>query len=238
MNRLFNFSLLIIVLIALARFTTAQEKVDVSGTWEFTIESPQGASTATATFKVDGEKVTGVIKGRRGELPISGTIKGKEIKLAYTIKFQDNDLAINLSGTAEKDSMKGTADFGGFAEGSWTAKRSQGEAASTASSSSAADKIDISGKWIFTVETEQGSGSPEFTFKQEGEKLTGSYKGLFGEAQLQGTVKGKEINFSFKVSAQGMEGVMIYSGTIEKDSMKGTVKLGDLGSGTWTARRQ
>ena len=30
-------------------------------------------------------------------------------------------------------------------------------------------------------ETEAGSGNPSFNFKQEGEKLTGKYKGLLGE---------------------------------------------------------
>ena len=100
------------------------------------------------------------------------------------------------------------------------------------------DKVDVTGKWACTVETDQGSGTPSFTFKQEGEKLTGTYKGAFGEAPLQGTVKGKAITFSFKISAQGIEGTVEYIGTIDKDSMKGTMKLAELGSGTWTAKRE
>ena len=107
-----------------------------------------------------------------------------------------------------------------------------------AASSQSGDKVDVSGKWAFTVETDQGSGTPSFTFKQEGEKLTGTYKGAFGEASLQGAVKGKAINFSFKVSAQGVDGTIEYTGTIDKDTMKGTLKLADLASGTWTARRE
>ena len=31
---------------------------------------------------------------------------------------------------------------------------------------------------------------------------------------------------------------MTYSGTIEKDSMKGTVNLGGIGEGTFTAKRK
>src|SRR5260370_30566412 len=95
----------------------------------------------------------------------------------------------------------------------------------------AAEKVDVTGRWLFEVETDQGSGSPTFTFKQDGEKLTGTYKGAFGEASLQGTVKGNAIDFSFKISGQGVEGVANYKGTIEKETMKGTLNLGDLASG-------
>lgn len=99
--------------------------------------------------------------------------------------------------------------------------------------SSAQDKINVTGEWIFQVETSAGSGSPTFTFKQEGEKLSGKYSGQLGEADIKGTVKGDKIEFSFEASA----GVVTYSGTIEKDSMKGKVSLGEY-SGTWTAKRK
>ena len=103
----------------------------------------------------------------------------------------------------------------------------------------AQDKIDVTGKWIAEVETPAGSGSPTFTFKQDGEKLTGHYSGTFGEADLTGSVKGKEITYSFSVEAQGSRLDVTYSGTIEsKDSMKGTVKYSALGDGTFTAKRQ
>ncbi len=99
--------------------------------------------------------------------------------------------------------------------------------------------VNVTGDWAFTVETPQGSGTPSFTFKQEGEKLTGNYKGQFGEAPVTGTVKGGEIKFTIKISAQGQELTITYSGKIEsKDSMKGTAVLGELGEATWTAKRK
>ncbi len=64
-------------------------------------------------------------------------------------------------------------------------------------------KVDVTGKWAFNVETSAGAGAPTFTFKQDGEKLTGHYTGTFGEADLTGTVKGADITFSFTVDAQG-----------------------------------
>ena len=47
------------------------------------------------------------------------------------------------------------------------------------------------------------------------------------------------MKFAIKINAQGQDLTLTYSGKIEsKDSMKGTVQLGELGEGTWTAKRK
>jgi hypothetical protein len=212
---------------------------NVTGDWEVTINSPQGARTGKASFKQESEKLTGVMKRQGGDLTLEGSVKGKEIKFKYTVKFQDQDLVITLSGAVDGDAMKGDADFGGFAQGDWNAKRASAATAAAAQSSGdkGGDKIDVTGAWSVTVETEAGSGNPSFTFKQEGEKLTGRYKGLLGEADLTGTVKGDKIEFSFKVSGQ-VEGVVNYAGTTDGKTMKGKVSLAGLGEGTFSGKKQ
>lgn len=100
-------------------------------------------------------------------------------------------------------------------------------------------KVDVTGKWAFTVETSAGSGTPNFTFKQDGEALTGHYSGQLGEAELTGTVKGDAISFTFTADVQGNKIDATYSGTVEShDSMKGNVKLAGLGDGTFVGKRQ
>ena len=101
-------------------------------------------------------------------------------------------------------------------------------------------RVDLTGKWLFTVQTSAGGGTPTVTLKQEGEKLTGHYSSQqLGEAELTGTVKGADIKFTFGADVQGVHLDVTYTGTIEsKDSMKGTVNLGGLGDGTFTAKRQ
>jgi hypothetical protein len=103
-----------------------------------------------------------------------------------------------------------------------------------------AAKVDLTGKWLFTVQTDAGTGEPTVTLKQDGEKLTGHYSSqVLGEADLTGSVKGQKIEFSFTANAQGTSLEVKYSGTIEsKDALKGTVDLGGLGAGTFTAKRQ
>lgn len=87
-------------------------------------------------------------------------------------------------------------------------------------------RVDVTGKWVFDVTTSAGSGSPIVTFKQAGETLTGHYSSMnFGEADLNGTVKGQDIDVS-------------YAGTIESnDAMRGTIDIGGLARGTFTAKR-
>ena len=99
-------------------------------------------------------------------------------------------------------------------------------------------KVDVTGKWAFSVETSAGAGAPTFTFKQDGEKLTGHYTGTFGEADLTGTVKGADITFGFTVDAQGTALKETYTGTVDKDTMKGKLVIEGLGEGTFTAKRQ
>jgi hypothetical protein len=101
-------------------------------------------------------------------------------------------------------------------------------------------KIDVTGNWAFEVQTDAGTGTPQVTFKQEGEKLTGRYSSqALGEADLTGTVKGQAIAFSLTASIQGTSIELTFSGTIEtNDAMKGRVSIAGLGEGTFTGKRK
>jgi hypothetical protein len=221
----------------------------VVGSWDVTIDSPQGQRTVLMVIKKDGEKFTGAMKSPQGERPLdSVAVKGDEITFVMTRQVQGQDMVITYKGKIAKDSMKGDADFGGLATGTWSAVPHKEDAAGASAGAAATPATpaapssganNISGAWDFAVETAGGSGAPTFTFKQDGETLTGTYKGQFGEAPLTGTVKGDNVEFTIKISAQGQSITAAYSGKITgKDSMKGIVALGDLGEGTWSAKRK
>lgn len=242
MKRALAASLVLIVAQLLGASSQAAQGASIVGSWDITIESPQGKNTSVLMIKKDGDKLGGMIKGARGERPLeSVTLSGSDITFVMKANIQGQDMVFTYKGKVEKDSMKGDADFGGFATGTWSAvPHKEGDAAPAAAPSAPqAGGVNITGDWSVTVETSAGSGSPTFTFKQDGEKLTGMYKGQFGESPLTGTVKGSDINFTIKVNAQGQDLTIVYSGKIEsKDSMKGKVALGELGEGTWTGKRK
>ena len=98
---------------------------------------------------------------------------------------------------------------------------------------------DVTGKWHFQVETDAGSGSPTMVLKQDGEKLSGTYSGRLGEAAVTGTVKGDDIEMSFEASPTGEKLTVKYTGKLDGDKkMKGSVDLGGLAKGTFTAEKE
>jgi len=106
------------------------------------------------------------------------------------------------------------------------------------SSQALAQATNVAGDWAFVVTTDQGSGEPTITFKQDGEKLTGKYVGQLGAADLTGTLKGSAVHFTFTLDVQGQQAPVTYDGTVEKNTMKGKMDIGGMVNGTFTATKK
>lgn len=97
---------------------------------------------------------------------------------------------------------------------------------------------DLTGHWKVEVDIAGNTGSPTFTFHQEGNQLTGTYSGLLGEAKVTGTVDGNKVRWEFKGNYDGNAMTVVYSGTIESPTtIKGKVDLGGAADGTFTAQK-
>ncbi|HSF44858.1 MAG TPA: hypothetical protein VLA58_02570 [Chitinophagaceae bacterium] len=93
----------------------------------------------------------------------------------------------------------------------------------------------VEGKWLMNVETSMGSGSPTFVLKHTNDTtVTGTYTGALGEAEVRGTVNANKIRLEFSIQGNLIE----YAGTVDGDSMKGTVKLGTMGEGSFAGKRE
>jgi hypothetical protein len=95
----------------------------VGGNWALTIESPQGTRESTLVLTESGEALSGTMKTQRGDMPVSGTLKGNAIAFGYKVSMQGTELDIQYSGTVEGDSMSGTVSYGGMGEGKFTGKK-------------------------------------------------------------------------------------------------------------------
>jgi hypothetical protein len=95
---------------------------------------------------------------------------------------------------------------------------------------------DLSGTWNAAVTTSGGSGNPTFVLKQDGDKLTGTYAGQFGNAPVTGTVKGSDVTIAFEVSGTKAT----YTGKVDSAGTKieGTCDYGGEASGTFTATKK
>jgi hypothetical protein len=117
MARLFS------TLFALA-FATAllSAQSNIAGSWELTINGPEGSLNATAALKQDGDNLTGTITSPQGTAELKGTYKAKKVELAFTITSPQGELPIKVNGDVDGDDMKGIIDFGmGMAD--FTAKK-------------------------------------------------------------------------------------------------------------------
>ncbi len=214
-------------------------QVNVAGDWEVTINSPQGSNSAIASLKQDGDKVSGVLKNPMGELPFEGvTVTGDELKFTFTVNFQGTPLPITLTGKVKGNTIDGKADFGGMAEGDWTAKRVEAAAANKAVTGAPMPMATgASGKWDVTFKTPQGDFPAVATLTADGGKLSGTLGSQLGETQVSGTVDGSKIALSLVVeSPQGNMNVSM-TGEMQGDSMAGTADVAGMGQMEWSAKR-
>ena len=81
---------------------------------------------------------------------------------------------------------------------------------------------DLSGKWMGDMPGRGGDTTPTtFTFKVDGEKLTGSMTGPQGEIPLQeGKVAGNQVSFSTTLDFGGNSVKIVYKGTMSGDTIK------------------
>ena len=101
-----------------------------------------------------------------------------------------------------------------------------------------AQAADVSGTWLMAVKYGEINGTPTFVLSQQGDNVSGSFKGQLGEANVTGTATGNAIKLSFKTKSQGQDLDVIYSGTVDGDSMSGKVEFVGAGEGTFTGKRK
>jgi hypothetical protein len=101
----------------------------------------------------------------------------------------------------------------------------------------ASGQADMAGEWevMFTTPL----GFQEFTMYviQEGPRLTGRLTSDAGEFPLRGRVEGNDFEITWSLPDQGRVLAITFNGKVEGDSLNGTAKLGDRGSGSLSGSR-
>lgn len=216
---------------------------NVAGTWDVTFNAAQGPIPAQIKLTKNGEaKLTGTVTSDLGSSQIEAEVKAKAVTIWFDFASQNGVMAIQMTGTADGDSMKGTMTAGGQPAGDWVATRAKDAAttttaASTSSTASTASAKSLSGTWNVSVELPNMTANPTIVLKQDGEKLTGDYvSAQYGKFAITGTAKGSDVTFGFSMAIEGSPLNVNYTGTVQKDgSLAGSVNYGDMMSGTFTA---
>ena len=97
---------------------------------------------------------------------------------------------------------------------------------------------DISGQWTATFNTQVGEQHYVYTFKVDGEKLTGTAKSDNGTSEIQnGTVKGDDVSFVENLNYQGQQLTITYTGKVSGDEIHFTRDVGGFGKEELVAKR-
>ena len=97
---------------------------------------------------------------------------------------------------------------------------------------------DVTGTWTAAIDTQIGEQNYTYTFKVEGEKLTGKAKSQYGETDLtEGVVKGDDISFVENLTFEGMLLKITYKGKIAGDEIKFTRNVADIADEPFVAKR-
>jgi len=223
-------------------------QTDITGDWDVTVNSPQGSNTTPVTFKQEAGKVSGMFKSPQGTLPFEGgTMTGNDLKFTFTINVQGMELPITLTGKVEGETITGKADFGGFAEGDWSAKRT-GTAAPTATAAAApaapapattaAAGVGFGGKWDVMMKTPAGDMPANATLSDDNGKLSGTFGSQLGEVPVSGTAEGKMLKLTLVAQTPQGELTVTMTGDLDGDNIvNGKAEVAGLGQMEWSAKR-
>ena len=99
--------------------------VDLSSTWEVSVEAPEKTIHAALTLKQEEGRLSGKIVFPTGEVEIEGgTLSGRRLTLSFTMKMGEELLEITMKGEVAEgnESLSGTAS-GPMGEFPWSAAR-------------------------------------------------------------------------------------------------------------------
>lgn len=97
--------------------------VNLTGKWNFAVETSAGTGTPTFTFIQAGNNLLGSYKGQLGEAEVNGSVKLDEVKWTFPAEVQGQSFTCTYKGKADgANTMKGTVTLGEY-QGTWTAKR-------------------------------------------------------------------------------------------------------------------
>lgn len=95
----------------------------------------------------------------------------------------------------------------------------------------------VAGSWQVRLSFSLGQAVHQLTFQQSGGKLSGRHLSETLEGEMHGRVDGNQVEFQSSHPYEGTVLEYAFSGTVQGESMDGTVQLGEYGQARWEARR-
>ena len=100
-----------------ARKDESGETVQLGGTWEVTVTTPDQDRTLTFNLTQDGSSLSGTVSTEMGELDVyEGSVSGNGFSFKIELSMGTGPMEITFSGTVSGDTLEGTASVGEMGE--------------------------------------------------------------------------------------------------------------------------
>ncbi len=109
---------------AAASAAAATSTGGASGKWDVVLKTPGGDFPATATLNEASGTLSGTFGSRMGEVPVTGSVDGKAVKISMAAQTPQGDLRVVMTGELDGDSIvNGKAEIAGMGQMEWSATR-------------------------------------------------------------------------------------------------------------------
>ncbi|HKN31392.1 MAG TPA: hypothetical protein VJY34_27335 [Roseiarcus sp.] len=195
----------------------------MDGTWNLTLETPIGTQESTLEAKAADGVLTGTQSSPDGSQAIQdGAVNGDEASWSVTIT-SPMPMTLEFKGTVDGHNISGSVKLGMFGEAKFTGVRAQ--------------RMAIDGTWNLTLETPIGTQESTLEAKAADGVLTGTQSSPDGSQAIQdGVINGDEASWSVTITSP-MPMTLEFKGTVDRDAMSGSVKLGMFGEAKFTGVR-
>jgi hypothetical protein len=106
-----------------------------------------------------------------------------------------------------------------------------------ANATAALTQASVAGDWVLTVNGPQGSVDTDASFKQSGEKVTGTFSSQVGETNVEGTMTGSTLSLAFNVVTPNGPIDIRLTAEVAGAEMKGTIDYG-MGTADFTGKKK
>jgi uncharacterized pyridoxal phosphate-dependent enzyme len=93
----------------------------------------------------------------------------------------------------------------------------------------------VQGAWAVTIQYPRGTGEQKFTIEQSGNELSGMQNGEIYNANLKGVIHADQIELHSNMQVPGNSIPWTFKGTVQGNTITGSVRMGEYGSATWKA---
>jgi len=107
----------------------------------------------------------------------------------------------------------------------------------TAGVAAASAQTSVAGDWVLTVNGPQGTVDTEASFRQAGDKVTGTFSSQLGETNVEGTMSGSTLSLAFSVVTQNGPIDIRMTAEVAGSEMKGTIDFG-MGTADFTGKKK